>query len=299
MPAPPTTSPLQIAVFGTGKIGSIFASQLARVGHHDVTVIARPGSIRLEQLRRDDGIVDVKGERARVPVIDTLDEEMPYDLLIVTLLDHQVDAVLPSLKRSAARCVLFMFNTFRPEQLRDALGADRCAFGMPFVRGLINGDGRLKAEIGSGQKTLLSEPRWVDLFNAARMPAAHEPDMPLWLRCHVPMCVAFESVAVAGERRGGGAPWGHALVLARGVHASFSLIRALGYPVYPKGKKRLDGLPTPVLAAMLWSLSRIRSFREVLATGKAECAVLVEAMAAAAQARRPDVVSAIRAMDPQ
>lgn len=137
------------------------------------------------------------------------------------------------------------------------------------------------------------------MFNAARMPAAHEPDMPLWLRCHVPMCAAFESVAVAGERRGGGAPWGHALVLARGVHASFDLVRALGYRVYPKGKQRLDGLPTPVLAAMLWSLSRIRSFREVLATGKAECAALVEVMAAAAQARRPDVVSAIRAMDPQ
>lgn len=299
MPELTPTTPLRIAVLGMGKIGSIFAFQLAREGHHDVTVIARPGSIRLEQLRRDDGIVDVTGERARVPVIDTLDEKVPYDLLIVTLLDHQVDAMLPSLQRSAARCVQFMFNTFRPEQLRDAVGADRCAFGMPFVRGLINGNGRLRAEIGNGQKTLLSEPRWVDLFNAARMPAAHEPDMPLWLRCHVPMCVAFESVAVAGERRGGGAPWGHALVLARGVHASFGLVRALGYPVYPKGKQRLDGLPTPVLAAMLWSLSRIRSFREVLATGKAECAALVEVMAAAAQARRPDVVSAIRAMDPK
>lgn len=291
--------PLKIAVLGTGKIGSIFAFQLARVGHHDVTVIARPGSARLHQLQKDDGIVDVRGERAHVRVLDTLDEETPYDLLIVTLLDHQVDAVLPSLKRSAAECVQFMFNTFRPEQLRDAVGAKRCGFGMPFVRGLIDSGGRLKAVIGGGQKTLMSEPRWVDLFNAAGMPASHEPDMPLWLRCHVPMCVAFESVAVAGARRGGGASWGKALVLARGVHASFGLIRELGYPIYPKGKKRLDGFPTPVLAAMLWSLSRIRSFREVLATGAAECAALVEEMAAAAQTRRPDVVPAIRAMDPR
>jgi len=299
MPAPTTASPLRIAVLGTGKIGSIFAFQLARVGHHDVTVIARPGSIRLQQLRRDDGIIDVYGEWAHVRVLDVLDAETPYDLLIVTLFDHQVDAVLPSLKRSAVKCVQFMFNTFRPEQLRDAVGVERCAFGMPFVRGLIDSDGRLKAVIGRSQKTIMSEPRWVDLFNAAGIPASHEPDMPLWLRCHVPMCVAFESVAVAGERRGGGASWGKALVLARGVHASFGLIRALGYPIYPKGKKRLDGFPTPVLAAMLWSLSRIRSFREVLATGKAECAALVEAMAAAAHARRPDVVPAIRAMDPQ
>ncbi len=76
---------------------------------------------RLQQLQRDDGIIDVNGERAHVHVIDALDEGTPYDLLIVTLLDHQADAVLPSLQRSAAKCVQFMFNTFRPERLREAL----------------------------------------------------------------------------------------------------------------------------------------------------------------------------------
>lgn len=205
----------------------------------------------------------------------------------------------PSLVRSTARCVQFMFNTFRPEQLRDAVSAERCAFGMPFVRGLIDSNGRLKAVIGRSQKTLMSEPRWVDLFNAAGMPAAHEPDMPLWLRCHVPLCVAFESVAVAGERRGGGASWDKALVLARGIHASFGLIRALGYPIYLTAKKRLDRFPAPVLAAMLWSLSRIRSFREVLATGKAECEVLVNDMARSAQsAKQPVDMRRIEAMKP-
>ena len=59
-------SPLSIAVLGAGKIGSTFAFQLASVGHHDVTVIARPGSVRLQQLQRDDGIIDIKGERASV-----------------------------------------------------------------------------------------------------------------------------------------------------------------------------------------------------------------------------------------
>jgi len=114
MLASTVASSLKIAILGTGKIGSIFAYQFARVGYHDVTMIARPGSVRLQQLQRDDGIIDVNGERARVRVTDMLDEETPHDLLIVTLLDHQMDAVLPSLKRSAARCNQFMFNTFRP-----------------------------------------------------------------------------------------------------------------------------------------------------------------------------------------
>lgn len=293
-------SPLRLAVLGAGKIGSTFAFQLARTGGHEVTVVARPGSARLQQLQRDGGIVNVRGERAEVRALDALDEETPYDLLIVTVRDHQVDALLPTLGRSAARCVQFMFNSFMPERLRDALGAERCAFGMPLVQAHFEGDGQLKATIGAGgQKTLMDQARWVDVFNAAGLPAKREPDMPLWLRCHTPLCVAFESVSVAGMRRGGGAPWGEAMVLARGMHECFALIRGLGDPVYPRGKARLDGCPNWVVAAMLWSLSRIRSFRELLAGGADECRALVEVMAAAAPLANPPVeVARIQAMRP-
>ena len=277
------SQPLRIAVLGAGNIGSTFAFQLARAGRHDVTVIARPGSMRLKQLRRDEAIIDVKGERASVRVADTLDEHAPYDLVVVTLLAHQVDAVLPALRRSAAKCIQFMFNTFDPERLQAAVGAGRCAFGMNFVQATLDGNGKLKATIGAGgQKTLMDQQRWADVFNAAGLPAAVERDMPLWLRCHVPLCVAFESVSVAGARRGGGASWGEALVLARGVHAGFGLIKGLGHPIYPRTKGLIDRSPAPVLAAVLWSMSRVRSFRELLATGKAECAALVDAMVKAA-----------------
>ena len=91
-----------------------------------------------------------------------------------------------------------MFNTFQPERLQEAIGAPRCAFGMPFVQATLDGDGRLKVAIGAGgQKTIMSRQRWGDVFNAAGLPSALEAQMPLWLRCHVPLCVAFESVSVA------------------------------------------------------------------------------------------------------
>lgn len=291
---------LRIAVLGAGKIGSTFAFQLARIGRHDVTVIARPGSVRLEQLRRDEAIIDLKGGRANVRVADMLDEQTPYDLVIVTLLAHQTDAVLPTLQRSVAKCIQFMFNNFHPERLQEAVGVERCSFGMPFVQATLDGDGKLKAAIGAaGQKTLMSQQRWVDVFNAAGLPAAVERNMPLWLRCHAPLCVAFESVSVAGERRGGGASWGEAIVLARGIHASFMLIKGLGHPVYPRTKKLIDRSPASAVAAMLWSMSRVRSFRELLATGKAECIALVDTMVAAASlANGPVVVSDIQAMKP-
>ncbi len=299
MPSPPLSSKsLRIAVLGCGKIGSTFAFQLARAGNH-VTVIARPMSARLQQLRRDNGIVTVTGERADVQIADVLDEETPYDLIIVTVVDYQADAVLPALQRSAAKSIQFMFVSFEPERLRDAVGAERCSFGMPFVQAMIDKDGKLKPTISKSQKTIMSEQRWVDVFSAAGLPAAHEPDMPLWLRCHVPLCIGFESVAVAGERRGGGASWGEAKLVARGVKESFALIKGLGYPVYPKSKVRLSGLPIFILTFMLWMFSRVKSMRELLATGKEECKALIDRMVEAAPRAKPAInVSRIEAIRP-
>ena len=292
--------PLRIAIVGVGRIGSAFAFQLARTGVHQVTAIARPGSVRLAQLRADSGIVDVRGARADVAVADALDEETAYDLVIVTLLAHQVDAVLPALTRSRAKCIQFMFNTFEPERLAEAVGAARCAFGMPFVQATLDANGRLSATIGAGgQKSLMDQPRWVEVFIAAGLPAALEPEMPLWLRCHTPLCVAFEAVSVAGVRRGGGASWGEAMGLARGVREGFTLIQRLGFRVYPQGKSRLNSRPIWVVAGMLWFMSRVPAFRELLATGIAECRALADAMLAAAPRADPPVRTAlITAMKP-
>lgn len=123
--------------------------------------------------------------------------------------------------------------------------------------------------------------------------------MLLWLRCHVPLCIAFESVSVAGVRRNGGASWSEAMVIGRGVKESFTLIRRLGYHLYPAGKARLDACPAFVTASMLWSMSRIPSFRNLLATGINECRALVETLVeSAAQATPPISVAKIEAMKP-
>ena len=297
---PGSSSNLRIAVLGAGRIGSTFASRLARVGGHDVTVVARPGSTRLQQMARDNGIIEVSGERSSVRVADVLDEQTPYDLVLVTLLAHQAEALLPALQRSEAKCIQFMCNTFHPERMQDVIGVDRCSFGMPFIQASLDSDGRLNSTIGAaGQKTIIGRQRWVDVFNAAGLPAAVEADMPLWLRCHVPLCVAFESVSIAAKRRGGGASWEEAVVLARGVRASFNLIQGLGYRVHPVAKRRIHGSPAWMVAAALWSMSRVPSFRDVLATGEAECRALVDELAAAGPLADPPVsVSDIKAMKP-
>ena len=187
----PFNEPSHIAVLGVGRIGSAFAFQLARTGNHRVTAIARPQSTRLQQIEHDHGILNTKGERADVVLADSLDEQIPYDLIIVTLLAHQIDMVLPGLQRSVAKRILFMFNTFEPERLRDAVGAQRSSFGMPFVQANFDQDGRLQATIGAAQKTRISSEELVDVFIAAGLPAVFEPKMMLWLRCHTPLCIAL------------------------------------------------------------------------------------------------------------
>ena len=293
-------APLRIAIIGAGRIGSAFAFQLSRTGGHEVTVVARPGSERLRTLMGDQAVLDVHGRRAEVTVCDALDEATPYDLVIVTLLAHQVDAILPALQRSPAICIQFMFNTFDPGHVEAAVGVERCAFGMPFIQSRLDPEGRLDVTIGAGgQKTLMSQARWVDVFKAAGLPAGFEPDMKLWLRCHAPLCVAFESVSIAATDRGDGASWSEAMTLARGVKAGFGLIKALGQEVHPASKRWLDRSPAFILAGMLWSLSRVRDFREVLATGRAECEALVADMVASSRVAAPPVdVSRILAMSP-
>lgn len=291
---------LRIAVIGVGGIGSAYAFQLARTGHHDVTAIARAGSLRFQQLQRDLGIVNVRGERAQMRVADELDEGTTYDLVLVTLQAHQVDAVLPGLQRSAAKSIQFMFNNFNPERLRDAVGAERCSFGMPFLQATVTSEGKLNATIGAaGQKSKMDDRRWVKVFIAAGLPAVFEPKMLLWLRCHAPLGAAFESACVAAVRRGGGASWGECMVVAGGMQESFKLIERLGYPIYPTGKKVLYNSPAWVPAGMLWSMTRMKSFRELLATGGNECRALIDVLLVNAPRANPPVsVSAIRAMRP-
>ena len=295
---PSSLSPFRIAILGAGRIGSAYAFQLSHAGGHDVTVIARLGSKRLQQLERDGAIIDQKGRRAPVRVSSALDEAVPYDLVIVTVLAHQVGVVLPSLERSSAKCIQFMFNMVDPEKLRAKIGLERSAFGMQFIQANLDDDGRLTTKIGAGQKVILSNQSWVDMFNAAGLPATLEPEMPLWLRCHAPICIAFESVSVAGVRHNG-ASWHDALVLARGVRESFKLIKGLGYTLYPQSKRRLAGLPIAGFAALLWTVSRIRSFRELLATGEAECCALIDDLIAQAPLAKPPVrTTVIQAMRP-
>ena len=77
------------------------------------------------------------------------------------------------------------------------------------------------------------------------------------------------------------------MTIARGMQEWFTLVQRLGYRLYPAGKARLNASPEWMVASILWFVSRIPSFRDLISTGVNECRVLVDVLVATASRLNP------------
>ena len=275
---------VRIAIVGVGGIGSTFAAQLAGAGH-DVTVIAR--NARLEQLRRDNGVRTPDGVVA-TSVADQLPTDVDFDLVLVTVLAHQVAPLLARLAESRGRTVMFMFNTFEPlASLREAMG-ERFAFGFPAIGARIDAEGVLHASIQSrGIRTTVTEAAWASAFTDAGIPATTTPDMESWLRSHAAGVVPIMITAAEAHRTGRGVSWSRARELAAAKDEAFALVRELGHDVIPTAHSVIGRLPSALTAGLLWGASRIAPIRATGAAGDAEPRALIDAMITAANSDLP------------
>src|SRR5208282_2469170 len=103
---------------------------LGAVAGHDVTLVAR--GARLDKLTRDGGVIATSPPTtptpARVTVATAVDPSCAWDLVLVTVLAHQLDAALLGVLKSCpdSTTVMFMFNTFAAlDEYRNAVGASR------------------------------------------------------------------------------------------------------------------------------------------------------------------------------
>ncbi|MBZ5708407.1 ketopantoate reductase family protein [Nannocystis pusilla] len=283
---------MKIAIVGPGGIGSTFAFQLEQAGH-DVTVVAR--GRRLEQLQRDGAIVTATGKRAPVQVAAALDPTTPWDLVLVTVLVSQVEAVLPALAASAARTIMFMFNTFEPfDRLRYTVGEARFAFGFPAILASLD-DGVLTTQIfGRPVSTTVTDPSWAKVFTDAGIASVVHPDMESWLRTHAAFVAPVMIASARAHERRAGVSWSEAVTLARAVDEGFRLVRRLGNVITPAPMTVASRLPTPMTAAFLWALTRLSAIQRSGAAGFGEPRALIDAMTAAS----PDPTPALQAIRP-
>ena len=271
---------LKIAIIGLGGIGSTFAFHLAHAGHN-VTAVAR--GERLLQLQADSAVVMADGRRAVVRVSAALDETAEWDLVLVTVLAHQVAPLLPVLRASRAKTVLFCFNTFEPlSRLRDEVGAERFACGFPGIMANIV-DGKLQSTVLSrGQLTIVTEATWSKVFSAAGIPSTVHRDMENWQRTHAVFAVSVMAVLLKAYERQAGATWGEASDSALALHEGLMLVRRLEGTVTPLPIAILGHLPVRVVALLLWAISRVPSVRARGVLGPNDARGLIDQMRAIA-----------------
>ena len=137
----------RILVFGPGVIGSFYAARL--LACHDVTLLAR--GQRLADLR-EKGLVLVNEdtgaeERHTVTVIDRLEPDDRYDIILVTTRCQQALEALPVLSANCSPTVVFMMNGVTSyDKWHEALG-DRLMTAFPIVGGEVR-DGVVRYAAG-------------------------------------------------------------------------------------------------------------------------------------------------------
>lgn len=258
----------KIAIIGAGPVGCAFALHLVKAGH-EVTVVGR--GQRLANLQENGGVLSKKSEKAtevsKTPVkaVGSLDTAQPWDLVLLTITEHQFDDQLFATLKACPKSteILFMFNTFASlDKYFDVLGKERCVMGFPAVLASFYDGGLVHQFFSFGQITIISSPEWRSIFSAAGIPCAHEPDMQSWLRTHAAMVVGVMSAIVAASKRNSGLTWAEVGLSAGAAREGLQLVKKLGNSITPRINYYIGvAAPSFVLTGLLWVLTRVPSMR--------------------------------------
>ena len=257
---------MKILFYGAGVMGSLYAARLKESGR-DISVLAR--GQRLADIR-EHGIVleDVStGNRTttRVNVVERLDSEDAYNLVVVMMPKNHVPEILPILDANRYTSnVLFMFNNAAgPNEMINAMGREHVLIGFPGAGGTLKGHVvRFIIVSGRQQPTTFGEldgsttPRLeqiADAFKGAGFPVAINSQMDAWLKTHVaevsPMANALYMAAGDNYRL---ARTRDAIVLMiRAIREGYKVLQELNIPIMPAKHKIVKWIPEPILVALM------------------------------------------------
>ena len=257
---------MRILIYGAGNIGCLYAAKLAQSGE-DVAILARGD--RYVTLR-DHGITlekGVSGERTTtsVSVVDRLDSEDAYDLVLVVLPKPALAGVLPTLAANGRTPSVMFFgnNASGPEPMISALGRERVLLGFPGAAAIPH-DCAIRYVITSRreQPTTIGEldggrseriAAIASALEGAGFPASICANMDAWLKTHV-----AKILPTAGALLYAG---GHAEELAtnrealrlmvRAIREGLEVLRANEIPITPSNHRVLQWLPESLIVFIM------------------------------------------------
>ena len=255
---------MKIIVIGAGVIGSFNAAKLYQAGH-EVTLLAR--GQRLADLREHGVVLEHyrTGARsiARVPLVERLDPDDPYDLAIVTVRRDQIPSVLPMLARNRRiPSVLFLGNNAAgADDLVAALGRARVLVG--FVNAGGERRGHVVRYIWSPRLALLFSEldgaptartdAIVSTFRSAGLRARVYPRVDAYLKTHAVGLPGFAGAlyAVGGDLRRLARTPQMLRLFVRSFREGLTALRDLGIPITPWFATVFEHVPERLLVLLL------------------------------------------------
>lgn len=258
-------------VYGVGIIGSVYAVRLARAGHQ-VTVLAR--GERLAAIRADGlrirHVFLLEEERAEVEVIEALDPERSWDVVLIAVRADQVPAAVAEVARCKNVGVVAVIgnNVVGHAEQAGLVGTSRFVLGFGSFGGVRDGgwvtylDGRTPEKPGRRGKTTLgvlaheAEPalaRLAALLESAQLPSVRSHDMVAWLQCHAALVVPLVgAINACGGGQARVCRTRDALVLGlRACRELLGALSALGVRTEPRALAAFRFLPELILVRRL------------------------------------------------
>lgn len=260
--------PAKILVYGTGPLGSLFASRLEQ-GGNDVSMLAR--GERLAQIR-EHGLVIVDTvtgveEVAHPHVVETLGPVDAYDLVLVVMRKNHALQILPVLaaNTNTPNVLFLMNNAAGADALVEALGEARVLIGFPGSAGyreghtvyVLTGNERERAPVPFGEVDGHVDTRTEGVArvieSAPGLTAQIRSDMDTWLKYHVALlfptlapclhAAHLDNYRLARTR--------DLLVLGiRGIREAFRVLESMGLPVTPSKFRMFQWVPEPILVPL-------------------------------------------------
>ncbi len=256
---------MKILVYGAGNIGSLYAA-LLKESAQDVSVLAK--GKRLADLREHgiqlESVVTGMQTTVRVNVVEWLEADDDYDLVLAILPKNHVSEVLPILaaNRQTPSVMFFGNNAAGPQEMIEVLGRDRVLLGFPGAAAVAHGP-RIRYLILSAreQPTTIGEldgtnsPRVKAIrvaFRAAGFPVTLCSNMSAWLKTHAAEIIptACALYMVAGDAHRLARTRTALLLMLRAIREGYRVLHEYGIPVTPAKHRVIEWLPESVLLAL-------------------------------------------------